>query len=217
MTGIDSVQTCQETDRRALFEIDGVVFKVNSLADQEKLGVKTRQPRWLIAYKFPARQETTKLLDVKFQVGRTGIVTPVAVLQPVPISGVTVSSATLHNEDYYRQKDIHIGDWVLVERAGDVIPKVVKPIVEKRSGEEREIEMPRFCPSCQTELEKEGAYYYCPNLNCPAQLKGHLLHLVSKRAFNIDGLGEEIIDQLMQEKLLTSPADLFYLQKESCR
>ncbi|HDL17686.1 MAG TPA: NAD-dependent DNA ligase LigA [Bacteroidetes bacterium] len=196
------------------FEIDGVVFKVNSLAAQEKLGAKTRQPRWLIACKFPARQENTRLLDVKFQVGRTGIVTPVSVLQPVPISGVTVSSATLHNEDYYRQKDIRIGDWVLVERAGDVIPKVVKPIVEKRDGSEKEIKMPKTCPSCHTGLEKEGAYYYCPNLNCPAQLKGHLLHLVSKRAFNIDGLGEEIIDQLMKEGLLQSPADLFYLRKK---
>jgi len=195
------------------FEIDGVVFKINSLAEQTTLGAKTRQPRWLVAYKFPARQETTKLLDVRFQVGRTGIVTPVAVLEPVSIGGVTVSNATLHNEDIIKQKDVKIGDVMLVERAGDVIPKVVKPFEERRSGQEMEIKMPDFCPSCDTSLEKEGAYYYCPNLNCLAQLKGHLLHLVSKRAFNINGLGEEIIDQLMREGLLKSPADLFYLEK----
>ena len=196
------------------FEIDGVVFKVNSIAGQNTLGTKTRQPRWLVAYKFPARQEITRLLNVNFQVGRTGIVTPVAILEPVFISGVTVSNATLHNEDVIREKDVRIGDYVLVERAGDVIPKVVKPLEDRRTGQEKEIQMPTVCPSCDTSLEKEGAYYNCPNLNCPAQLKGHLLHLVSKRAFNIDGLGEEIIEQLMNEKLLNSAADLFYLKKE---
>jgi len=196
------------------FEIDGVVFKVNSLAAQERLGRTTRYPRWLIAYKFPARQETTRLLDVKFQVGRTGIVTPVAVLEPVQVGGVTVSRATLHTEDLIRQKDIRIGDYVLIERAGDVIPEVVKPIVERRTGEEREIVMPKTCPACGAELEREGAYYICPNMNCPAQLKGRILHLVSKRAFDIEGLGDELVDQLMREGLLKSPADIFYLKKE---
>ena len=196
------------------FEIDGVVFKVNSLAAQERLGRTTRYPRWLIAYKFPARQETTRLLEVKFQVGRTGIVTPVAVLEPVQVGGVTVSRATLHTEDLIRQKDIRIGDYVLIERAGDVIPEVVKPVPERRTGRERKIVMPKTCPSCGAELEKEGAYYICPNMSCPAQLKGRILHLVSKRAFNIEGLGDELVDQLMKEGLLKNPADIFYLQKE---
>ncbi len=196
------------------FEIDGVVFKVNSLAEQNRLGTKTRHPRWLVAYKFPARQETTRLLDVKFQVGRTGIITPVAVLEPVNIGGVTVSRATLHTEEIIQQIDLKIGDRVLVERAGDVIPKVVKPIVEQRTGDETEIVMPDRCPSCSTELEMEGAYYYCMNFSCPAQLKGRLWHMLSKRAFNIDGFGEENIDQLMAENLVKTPADVFFLKKE---
>ena len=196
------------------FEMDGVVFKVNSLEAQERLGRTTRYPRWLIAYKFPPRQETTRLLDVKFQVGRTGIVTPVAILEPVQIGGVTVSRATLHTEELIRQKDIRIGDYVLIERAGDVIPEVVKPIVERRTGKEREIVMPTHCPVCGAKLEREGAYYVCPNMNCPAQLKGRILHLVSKRAFDIEGLGEELVEQLMREGLLKSPADIFYLKKE---
>ncbi|OQX56792.1 DNA ligase (NAD(+)) LigA [candidate division KSB1 bacterium 4484_219] len=195
------------------FEIDGVVFKVNSIAYQQRLGTKTRSPRWMVAYKFPARQATTKLLDVRFQVGRTGIVTPVAILQPVQISGVTVSRATLHTEELFLEKDIHIGDTVLVERAGDVIPEVVKPIPEKRTGNEKPVQMPTHCPACGTELEKEGAYYFCPNITCPEQIKGRVLHLVSKRAFDIDGMGEKIVDQLMQEGLIRSPADVFYLKK----
>ncbi len=196
------------------FEIDGVVFKVNSLASQNRLGTKTRHPRWLVAYKFPARQETTRLLDVKFQVGRTGIITPVAVLEPVNIGGVTVSRATLHTEEIIQQIDLKIGDRVLVERAGDVIPKVVKPIVQQRTGDETKIVMPDRCPVCQTELEMEGAYYYCVNFSCPAQLKGRLWHMASKRAFNIDGFGGENIDQLIAENLVKTPEDVFFLKKE---
>ena len=211
---VEYYKTILDSRDRLDFEIDGVVFKVNSLEAQAVLGTKTRQPRWLVAYKFPARQEVTKLLNVRFQVGRTGVVTPVAELAPVPIAGVTVANATLHNEDMIFQKGIKIGDWVLVERAGDVIPKVIEPILERRGDDVKEIRMPTKCPSCETSLIKEGAYYYCPNLNCPAQLKGHLLHMVSKRGFNIDGLGEEMVDQLIGEKLLKTPADLFYLNKE---
>jgi DNA ligase (NAD+) len=196
------------------FQIDGVVFKVNSLSGQARLGMKTRQPRWLVAYKFPALQEITQLQNVKFQVGRTGIITPVAELEPVSIGGVTVSRATLHTEELIRQKGVRIGDWVLIERAGDVIPKVVNPIEDRRTGKEKTIRMPERCPRCNTLLEKEGAYYYCPNFACPAQLKGHLLHMVSKRAINIEGLGEEMVDQLMRENIIKSPADLFYLKKE---
>ncbi|GBD92716.1 DNA ligase [bacterium BMS3Abin05] len=197
------------------FEIDGVVFKVNSLAQQETLGMTSRAPRWMVAFKFPARQETTQVLDIAFQVGRTGIVTPVAKLKPVQISGVTVSRATLHTLDLLRQKDIRIGDWVLVERAGDVIPEVVKPIPERRTGNEREVEALAGCPVCGTPLEKEGAYYFCPNMNCPAQVKGRILHLVSKRAFDISGMGDKIVDQLMKTGLLKSVADVFYLKKEN--
>ncbi len=207
-------QELLEARDRLPFEIDGVVFKVNSLEAQTRLGFTTRYPRWQIAYKFPARQETTRLLDVVFQVGRTGVVTPVAILKPVQVGGVTVSRATLHTMDLIRQKDIRIGDYVLIERAGDVIPEVVKPIPGRRTGEEKVIEMPENCPSCGSRLEREGAYYICPNMSCPDQLKGRILHLVSKRAFDIEGLGEELVDQLMNEGLLKNPADIFYLRKE---
>ncbi len=196
------------------FEIDGVVFKVNNLAQQERLGMTTRAPRWMVAFKFPARQETTQVLDIGFQVGRTGIVTPVAKLKPVQIGGVTVSRATLHTFDLLKQKDIRIGDWVLVERAGDVIPEVVKPIPERRTGNEIVVEPPQKCPVCGAPLEREGAYYFCPNMNCPAQVKGRILHLVSKRAFDIDGIGDKIVDQFMEAGLVHGVADIFYIKKE---
>ncbi len=196
------------------FEIDGVVFKVNRLEQQERLGMTTRAPRWMVAFKFPARQETTQVLEIDFQVGRTGIVTPVAKLKPVQIGGVTVSRATLHTFDLLKQKDIRVGDWVLVERAGDVIPEVVKPIPERRTGREKAVSPPKNCPVCGAPLEKEGAYYFCPNMNCPAQVKGRILHLVSKRAFDIDGIGDKIVDQFMDAGLVHSVADIFYLKKE---
>ncbi len=196
------------------FEIDGVVFKVNNLAQQERLGMTTRSPRWMVAFKFPARQETTQVLDIGFQVGRTGIVTPVAKLKPVQIGGVTVSRATLHTFDLLKLKDIRVGDWVLVERAGDVIPEVVKPIPERRTGNEKIVEPPKVCPVCGAPLEKEGAYYFCPNMNCPAQVKGRILHLVSKRAFDIDGIGDKIVDQFMDAGLVHDVADIFYIKKE---
>ena len=207
-------QRLQEKRDNLEFEIDGVVFKVNNLAQQAALGMTTRSPRWMVAFKFPARQETTRILDIGFQVGRTGIVTPVAKLQPVQISGVTVSRATLHTFDLLKEKDIRVGDWVLVERAGDVIPEVVKPIPERRTGEEKMVKSPTHCPVCGAPLEKEGAYYFCPNMNCPAQVKGRILHLVSKRAFDINGMGDKIVDQLMEVGLLKSVADVFYLKKE---
>jgi len=212
--GVAYYEHLQEKRDVLEFEIDGVVFKVNNLALQSALGMTTRSPRWMVAFKFPARQETTQILNIGFQVGRTGIVTPVAKLKPVQISGVTVSRATLHTFDLLKEKDIRIGDWVLIERAGDVIPEVVKPIAERRTGEEKIVEPPTHCPVCGTPLEKEGAYYFCPNMNCPAQVKGRILHLASKRAFDINGLGDKIVEQLMEVGLLKSVADVFYLKKE---
>jgi len=196
------------------YEADGVVIKVDRRDYQRELGTTAKHPRWSTAYKFKPRQATTKIRDMIVQVGRMGLLTPVAELDPVKIGGVTVSRATLHTEDIIREKDIRVGDTVLVERAGDVIPEIVKPIIEKRTGTEKRFNMPATCPSCGTHVEKEGSYYYCPNLSCPAQLKGRLKHLASRKAFDIEGLGEKIVEQLMKEGLIKDLADIFYLKKE---
>lgn len=196
------------------YEADGVVIKVDRRDYQRELGTTAKHPRWSIAYKFKPRQATTRIRDIVVQVGRMGLLTPVAELDPVRIGGVTVSRATLHTEDIIKGKDIRIGDTVLVERAGDVIPEIIKPIVEKRTGKERRFNMPERCPSCGTRVEKEGSYYYCPSLSCPAQIKGRLKHLASRRAFDIEGLGEKIVEQLMKEELIKDLADVFYLKKE---
>ncbi|HXG30310.1 MAG TPA: NAD-dependent DNA ligase LigA [Thermodesulfobacteriota bacterium] len=196
------------------YEADGVVIKVDRRDYQRELGTTAKHPRWSIAYKFKPRQATTRIRDIVVQVGRMGLLTPVAELDPIRIGGVTVSRATLHTEDIIREKDIRIGDTVLVERAGDVIPEIIKPIVEKRTGKERRFNMPERCPSCGTRVEKEGSYYYCPSLSCPAQIKGRLKHLASRRAFDIEGLGEKIVEQLMKEGLIKDLADVFYLKKE---
>lgn len=196
------------------FEADGVVIKVDRLDYQRELGATAKHPRWSIAYKFKPRQATTKIRDIVVQVGRMGLLTPVANLDPVKIGGVTVSRATLHTEEIIRAKDIRAGDTVLVERAGDVIPEILKPIVEKRTADAKRFKMPELCPSCGTRVEKEGAYYYCPNLSCPDQLKGRIKHLASRRAFDIEGLGEKIVEQLIKEGLINDLADIFYLKKE---
>lgn len=196
------------------YEADGVVIKVDSLDYQSELGATAKYPRWSVAYKFVPRQATTKIREIVVQVGRMGTLTPVANLEPVKIGGITVTRATLHTEEIIREKDIRIGDTVLIERAGDVIPEVVKPITEKRTGEEEPFIMPGECPSCSTKVQKEGAYYYCPNLSCPVQLKMRIKHLASRKAFNIDRLGEKIIEQFMREGLIKDLADLFYLKKE---
>jgi DNA ligase (NAD+) len=195
------------------YEADGIVIKVDRLDYQRELGTTAKYPRWSIAYKFKPRQATTKIRDIIVQVGRMGLLTPVASLNPVKIGGVTVSRSTLHTEELLREKDIRIGDTVLVERAGDVIPEIVKPIIENRTGDEKPFKMPKSCPSCGTHVEKDGAYYYCPNLSCPAQLKGRIKHLASRRAFDIDGLGEKIVEQFMREGLIKDLADIFYLKK----
>lgn len=196
------------------YEADGVVIKVDRLDYQRELGTTAKHPRWSIAYKFKPRQATTKIRDIVVQVGRMGLLTPVANLHPVKIGGVTVRRSTLHTEELIREKDIRIGDTVLVERAGDVIPEIVKPIVENRTGEEKTFNIPKSCPSCGTKVERDGAYYYCPNLSCPAQLKGRIKHLASRRAFDIDGLGEKIVEQFMREGLMKDLADIFYLKKD---
>jgi DNA ligase (NAD+) len=210
-----SYQKEMETARAGLpYEADGIVIKVNRRDYQKELGATAKHPRWNIAYKFKPRQGTTKIKDIIVQVGRVGLLTPVADLEPVSIGGITIKRASLHTDDIIRAKDVRIEDTVLVERAGDVIPEVVMPIIEKRTGKEKEFRMPEKCPTCGTPVEKEGAYYYCPNLSCPDQLKGRILHLASRRAFDIEGLGEKIVEQLMAKEMVKDPADIFYLKKE---
>ena len=195
------------------YEIDGIVVKVNSIAQQDRLGTISRSPRWAIAYKFPAREEFTRVKDIVVQVGRTGALTPVAVLEPVQIGGVTVRRATLHNEDELRRKDVRVGDTVVVERAGDVIPEVVSVIKSKRSGAEREFKMPDRCPVCGAEVLKEGPIVRCIGVSCTAQLKERINHFVSLRAMNIDGLGDKVIEQLVDRNKVFDAADLFFLTK----
>ncbi|MBN1761884.1 MAG: NAD-dependent DNA ligase LigA [Methanomicrobia archaeon] len=195
------------------YEIDGIVVKVNSIAQQETLGAVSRSPRWAIAFKFPAREEYTRVNDILVQVGRTGALTPVAVLEPVQIAGVTVSRATLHNEDELRRKDVRIGDTVVVERAGDVIPEVVSVIQSKRTGDEREFRMPDRCPVCGSDVIKEGPIVRCIGVACSAQLKERIKHFASLRALNVEGLGEKVIEQLVDREMVSDAADLFFLTR----
>ncbi|MFZ0133197.1 MAG: NAD-dependent DNA ligase LigA [Desulfobacterales bacterium] len=207
----------QEKRHGLPYEIDGLVIKVDRLSDQLRLGSTSRNPRWAMAYKFPAVQATTTVEAIEVQVGRTGKLTPVAHLKPVRVGGVTVSRATLHNEDEVRKKDVRIGDQVLVQRAGDVIPEVVKVIESRRSGAEIRFDMPKTCPACGAAVvraENEAATR-CVNANCPAQIKERLRHFASKGAFDIDGLGDKIIDQMVEKKILASFADVFTLDRQT--
>ncbi len=194
--GINNViqyhQKVQDNRERLDYEIDGIVVKVNQTDYQQKLGIRSRSPRWAIAYKFPASRETTQIIDIKVQVGRTGTLTPVAEMVPVSVGGVTVSRATLHNQDEMDRKDIRVGDWVVIQRAGDVIPEVVEVIKAKRTGNETKFVLPEKCPVCDSRtvrLEGEAAKR-CINLACPAQIKERIKHFASKNAMDIDGLGE---------------------------
>jgi DNA ligase (NAD+) len=198
------------------YEIDGIVIKVDNLEQQEELGYTAKSPRWAIAYKFPAEEVMTKLVDIELSVGRTGVVTPTALLEPVKVAGTTVQRASLHNEDLIRAKDIRIGDMVVIKKAGDIIPEVVRIVEEKRTGDEKEFYMPEACPACGSELVRleEEVALRCINPNCPAQLKEGLIHFVSRNAMNIDGLGEKVIIQLFQEKLIHTMADLYRLKEE---
>jgi DNA ligase (NAD+) len=209
-----------EAQRHSLpYEIDGMVIKVDDLLGQQRLGATARSPRWAIAYKFQAVQATTVLENIEIQVGRTGTLTPVAHLKPVRIAGVMVSRATLHNEDEIRKKDIRIGDFVLVQRAGDVIPEVVKVIDSKRSGSERPFVMPERCPVCNSEVMREAgeAATRCVNADCPAQIKERIKHFGSKGAFDLDGLGDKLVDQMVERGIVRSFADLFTLDEETVR
>ena len=195
------------------YEIDGTVIKVNRLDYQARLGTVARSPRWAVAFKFEAHEEITVIRDIRVQVGRTGALTPVAVLEPVVVGGVEVSRATLHNEDEIRRKDIMVGDTVMVRRAGDVIPEVVRVLPEKRTGEERAFVMPEECPICgETVVRPPGeAIRRCVNINCPAQIKGSIEHFGSKRAMDMDGLGEKLIEQLVDKGIVKDVSDLYYL------
>ena len=209
----------EEMRRTLPYEIDGMVIKVDDLSYQNRLGIKSRSPRWAIAYKFKAVQETTRIIDIDVQVGRTGALTPVAILEPVSVGGVTVSRATLHNEDDIAQKDIRVGDTVFIERAGDVIPKVVKAVVSRRTGEEKVFRMPVVCPVCGSATVRERneesgklqAVTRCVNSDCPAQLKENIKHFAAKGAFDMDGLGDKLVEQLVDKGLIASTADLFHL------
>lgn len=195
------------------YEIDGLVVKVNSTALQEEFGTTHKAPRWAIAYKYPARQATTKVLDIVVQVGRTGALTPVANLEPVQLADTTVARATLHNADEVKRLGIRIGDWVLIEKSGDIIPKVLKVIASKRSGDEKPFRMPRKCPVCGGAISRpEGEVVArCVAADCQAQLMGRLLHFASRRAMRIEGLGESLVDQLVAQRLVKDAGDLYQL------
>jgi DNA ligase (NAD+) len=201
------------------YEIDGLVIKVNELQLQEKLGMTTHHPRWAIAYKFKARQATSRLLQVEYQVGRTGSVTPVAKIQPVPIGGVTVASISLHNQEFIREKNIRIGDQLLVERAGDVIPYIVKSFPELRTGQEQEISFPENCPACNTRLIKpeEEAVWRCPNNQCPAQVVERMIHFASKDAMDIRGMGDALIRKFHEMGWLQDVPSIYSLPWDEIR
>ncbi len=198
------------------YEIDGIVIKVNGFQQQEELGFTAKSPRWAIAYKFPAEEVVTKLTAIELNVGRTGVITPTAILEPVKVAGTTVSRASLHNEDLIREKDIMLGDYVVVKKAGDIIPEVVNVLADRRNGEQQEFRMPTHCPECNSELVRlEGEVALrCINPKCPAQIREGLIHFVSRNAMNIDGLGEKVITQLFNAQLIVDVADLYSLTKE---
>jgi DNA ligase (NAD+) len=195
------------------YDIDGVVFKVNSFAHQDELGVRSRSPRWAIAGKLKSQQVTTKILNIEVSLGRTGAVTPVAKLEPVSVGGVVVSNATLHNQDEIDRKDVRIGDTVLIQRAGDVIPEVVKVILEKRQKGSLPFTLPNNCPVCSHEVfRSEGEVVArCQNMECSAQVKGRIDHFVSKGCMDIDGFGTKLVDQLVEKKLMKNVADIYSL------
>ncbi|KZR58257.1 NAD-dependent DNA ligase LigA [Pseudobacillus badius] len=198
------------------YEIDGIVIKVNALAQQKEMGATAKSPRWAIAFKFPAEEVVTKLTGITLSVGRTGVVTPTALLQPVKVAGTTVQRATLHNEDLIREKDIKIGDFVVIKKAGDIIPEVVNVIADRRTGEEEEFHMPTHCPECNSELVRlEGEVALrCIDPQCPAQIREGMIHFVSRNAMNIDGLGEKVVAQLYRSGLVHDVSDLYSLNKE---
>ncbi|CVN66979.1 MULTISPECIES: NAD-dependent DNA ligase LigA [Bacillus] len=213
---IDLIETLKTKRADFSYEIDGIVIKVNSLAQQEELGFTAKSPRWAVAYKFPAEEVVTKLIDIELSVGRTGVITPTAILEPVKVAGTTVQRASLHNEDLIKEKDIRLFDQVIVKKAGDIIPEVAGVLVDQRKGEEKPFHMPTECPECHSELVRiEGEVALrCINPQCPAQIREGLIHFVSRNAMNIDGLGERVITQLFKEQLVSRVSDLYRLTKE---
>lgn len=216
------IKTCADWDAKRdsyPYEIDGLVVKVNNLNLQDQAGATSHHPRWAMAYKFKAKESTSRLLDIEFQVGRTGAVTPVAKLEPVQLAGVTVSSVSVHNEDYIIEKDLRIGDMVVVERSGDVIPQIVKVVEAARTGAEQPIIYPKTCPSCESNLERpEGeAVWRCMNVSCPAQNLEGLIHFVSKHAMDIDGLGKKQIERFWEEGFLKTIPDIYCLPYEQIK
>jgi DNA ligase (NAD+) len=213
---IEYVNSWVEKRPHLPYEIDGIVIKVNSYSHQAALGTTAKSPRWAIAYKFPAEEVVTTLLEIELSVGRTGVITPTAILKPVKVAGTTVQRASLHNEDLIREKDIKLGDKVVVKKAGDIIPEVVNVLADQRTGEEIEFHMPTHCPECDSELVRlEGEVALrCINPKCPAQLREGLIHFVSRVAMNIEGLGEKVISQLFAGKLIADVADIYKLTRE---
>ena len=205
-----------EKRERLPYETDGIVARVNSIPLQRRLGFVTHEPRWAIAYKFPAIQATTQLLEIRINVGRTGSLNPFAVMEPVAVGGVTVSRAALHNEDYIRQKDLRIADWVTVQRAGDVVPEVVGPIVSRRSGQEQVFTMPAKCPVCGSDVVRpEGeAMSRCSNAACPAQALERVKHFVSRAGMDIEGIGEQWCTILFEKGLVKDVSDIYSLTRD---
>jgi DNA ligase (NAD+) len=219
--GLDAVRAYRDrmaSERHGLpFDTDGIVVKVDDLDRQRRLGAASRTPRWAVAFKYPPQEEVTQVLDIVPSVGRTGVITPVAVVSPVQLSGATVTNATLHNEDELRRKDVRIGDWVLMRRAGEVIPEVVMVLPERRTGAEREFRFPEACPVCGARVVREEGekVWRCTGASCPAQLAGRLLHYGQRRAMDVEGLGARIAEQLVEAGLVKDFADLYALAEET--
>lgn len=216
---IEAIKEIERLRQGYPFETDGAVVKVNSFELQRKLGTKTREPRWAIAYKYPAHQGITKLRDILASVGRTGVITPVAMLEPVKIGGVTVSRSTLHNWDEVERKDIRVGDYVIVERAGEVIPHIIGVVKDRRTGEEKEVKIPEHCPVCGSKTVREPGEVAvkCINFNCPAQVEERIKHFASRRAMNIEGLGDKTVELLHNRGIIKHFVDLYKLKQEDIK